>query len=150
MAIREKAPGLDFEDFRLVVRACFHGLQYDTREQFVILNGFITPAMAKKRKVEATGEDNGRGHADFFEGLVNKASLQQLGAWLVELALMDHRDRTPYSYYGDGPKPDPLFETATRWGLDVEAIKAAVSKPAKPARTKRAAKSTDSQQTSPK
>lgn len=56
---------------------------------------------------------------------MSKASLQQMGAWLIELALIEHRERTPYSFYGDGAKPDPLFQTATRWGLDVEAIKAA-------------------------
>ncbi|MGH9353746.1 MAG: hypothetical protein ACRD2G_16560 [Terriglobia bacterium] len=77
--------------------------------------------------MEPTGEDNGRGHAEYFESLVSRASLQQLGAWFVELALMDHRDRMPYSYYGHSPNPDPLFETATRWGLDVESIKACVT-----------------------
>jgi ParB family chromosome partitioning protein len=129
-AIREKARqdrNLDLEDFRLVAREFFHRLQYDTAKQFVILNGFITPGIAKKRKIEPSGEDNGRGHSEFFESLVSKTSLQQLGAWLVELALIHHRDRTPYSYCGETPKPDPLFETATRWGLDVEAITAAVT-----------------------
>ncbi|HEV2500705.1 MAG TPA: hypothetical protein VGY31_14100 [Terriglobia bacterium] len=138
-AIREKARqdrSLDLEDFRLVALAFFHRLQYDTAKQFVILNGFITPAVAKKRKVEPTGEDSSRGHAEYFESLVNKASLQQLGAWLLELALMDHQDHAPSCYYSDGPRPDPLFETATRWGLDVESIKAAVSESAKSNRTK--------------
>jgi hypothetical protein len=65
-------------------------------------NGFITPAMAKKRKVEPAGEDNGRAYAEYFEGLVNKASWQELAAWLVELALIHHRDHPPYYYYGDG------------------------------------------------
>lgn len=136
-AIREKARqdrNLDLADFRLIALAFFHRLQFDTAKQFVILNGFITPGTAKKRKVEPTGEDSGRGHAEYFESLVNEASLQQLRAWLVDLALMDHRDRTPYSYHGDGPKPDPLFETATRWGLDVESIKAAATEPAKSSR----------------
>jgi ParB family transcriptional regulator, chromosome partitioning protein len=129
-AIREKARqdrSLDLEDFRVITAAFFQRLQYDTQKQFVILNGFITSAMAKKRKVEPTGEDNGRAHAEYFEGLINKASLQELGTWLVELALIHHRDHTPYYYYGDGPKPDPLFETATRWGLHVEAIKASIT-----------------------
>jgi hypothetical protein len=88
--------------------------------------------------MEATGEDNGRAHGEYFEGLVNKASIQELGAWLVELALIQHRDRTPYSYYGEAPKPDPLFETATRWGLDVEAIKTSVTKQPKPKRKAKA------------
>ncbi len=129
-AIRGKARqdrNLDLEDFRLVAREFFHRLQYDTAKQFVILNGFITQAMAKKRNVEASGEDNDRAHAEYFEDLVNKASLQELGAWLVELAMIGHRDHAPYSYYGDAPKPDPLFETASRWGLNVEAIKASVT-----------------------
>lgn len=140
-AIREKARqnrSLDLEDFRLVTRGFFQRLQYDTEKEFVILNGFITPAMAKKRKVEATGEDNGRAHSEFFEGLVNKASLQELSAWLVELALIGYRDHAPYCYYGDGPKPDPLFETATRWGLDVEAIKASVTDQPKTKRRRKA------------
>jgi hypothetical protein len=138
-AIREKARqdrNLDLEDFRLVAREFFHRLQYDTAKQFVILNGFITPGIAKKRKIEPTGEDNGRGHTEYFEGLVNNASLQELGCWLVELAHIDQRDRAPYSYYGETPKPDPLFETASRWGIDVEAIKAAVVGPAKSGKTK--------------
>jgi ParB family transcriptional regulator, chromosome partitioning protein len=137
-AIREKARQdrrLDLEDFRLVAREFFARLPYDTAKQFVILNGFVTPGMPKKRKVEATGEDNGRAHSQFFDGLVTKASLQELSAWLIELALI-HRDHTPYCYYGDGPKPDPLFETATRWGLDVEAIKAAVTEASKSAKPK--------------
>ncbi|MGH9405161.1 MAG: hypothetical protein ACRD5K_19290, partial [Candidatus Acidiferrales bacterium] len=133
---------LHLEDFRLVTREFFHRLQYDTEKQFVILNGFITPAMAKKRKVEASGEDNRQEHTRYFEKLVGNADLKQLGAWLVELALIHHRDRTPYSYYGDTPKPDPLYGTATRWSLDVEAIKAvesikaSVIEPAKSNRTK--------------
>jgi hypothetical protein len=137
--IREKARqdrNLDLEDFRFVAREFFACLQHDVAKQFVILNGFITPAMAKKRKVEATGEDNGRAHAEYFEGLVNNASLQELGAWLVELALIGSRDHAPYSYYSDGPKPDPLFETASRWGIDVEAIKAAVTEAPKSAKGK--------------
>jgi len=92
--------------------------------------------MAKKRKLEATGEDNLREHTGYFETLLSNASLQQLGAWLVELALIHHRDHAPYAYYGDSKKPDSLFETATRWGLDVEVIKAAVVEPVKPNRTK--------------
>lgn len=68
---------------------------------------------------------------------MNNASLQRLGAWPLELALMEHRDRTAHSYYGDGPKPDPLFETAARWGLDVEVIKAVASELSKPGRIKR-------------
>lgn len=137
-AIRQKARNdrsLDLDDFRLVTLSFFQRLQFDTAKQFVILNSFITPGLAKKRKIEPTGEDNGRGHTEYFEGLVNKASLQQLGAWLIELTLLHHRDHTPYSYV-DGPKPDPLFEMAARWGLDVEAIKAAVSEQSKPTRTK--------------
>jgi hypothetical protein len=131
-AICEKARQdrtLDLEDSRVITAAFFQRLQYDTQKQFVILNGFVTPAMAKKRKVEPTGKDNGRGHSEFFEALVNKASLQELGAWLVELALIHHGDHAPYSYYGDGPKPDPLLETAMRWGLEIEAIKAAAAEP---------------------
>ncbi|HTV53970.1 MAG TPA: hypothetical protein VMI06_03560 [Terriglobia bacterium] len=138
-AIREKARqdrSLDVDDFRLLAVGFFQRLQFDTAKQFVILNGFITAAIAKKRKIEPTGEDNGRGHSEYFEGLVNNASLPELGAWLVELSLIDHRDRVPYSYYGDGPNPDPLFETAIRWGLDVDVIKAAVTEPAKASRTK--------------
>jgi len=85
--------------------------------------------------MEPTGEDNGRGHSEYFESLVNQASLQQLGAWLIALTLIHHRDHTPYSYYSDTAKPGPLFDTATRWGLDPESIKAAVTKPAKSNRT---------------
>jgi hypothetical protein len=140
--IREKARqdrNLDLKDFRLVAREFFRRLPYDTAKQFVILNGFITPGVAKKRKIEPTGEDNGTEHTRYFEGLVSTATIQQLGAWLVELALIHHRDRTPYSYYGESPKPDPLFETASRWGIDVEGIKAAVTEQPKP---KRKAKTT--------
>jgi hypothetical protein len=64
-----------------MTRQFLHRLPYDQAKQFVVLNGFITPAMAKKRKVKPTGEDNSRGHTKHFESLVNKASLQQLGAW---------------------------------------------------------------------
>lgn len=138
-AIREKARqerGLDLDDVRLVALGFFHRLPLDSAKQFVILNGFITPGIAKKRKIEPTGEDNGRGHSEYFEGLVSKASLQELRAWLVELALIGCRDHGPHCYYSDGPKPDPLIETATRWGLDVEAIKAAAREPAKSNRTK--------------
>jgi len=56
-AIREKARSdwsLDLEDFRLITREFFHRLQYDTQKQFVILAGFVAPAMAKKCKVEPT------------------------------------------------------------------------------------------------
>ncbi|HEX5432865.1 MAG TPA: hypothetical protein VFY05_01400, partial [Candidatus Angelobacter sp.] len=84
------------------------------------------------------------GHSEYFEGLVSKASFQELGAWLVELALMDHRGHTPYSYYGDGPKPDPLFETAARWGLDVEAIRATATVPANSGRAKLKRKTSES------
>ncbi|MDE3179484.1 MAG: hypothetical protein KGM47_07455, partial [Acidobacteriota bacterium] len=139
-AIREKARqdrSLDLDDFRLVALAFFHRLPYDTAKQFVVLNGFITQACAKKRKVEATGEDNGRGHGEYFEGLVSKASVQEMGAWLVELALTDHRDRAPYSCYGDGSRPDPLFATAARWGLDVESIKASVTDQLRTKRSKK-------------
>jgi ParB family transcriptional regulator, chromosome partitioning protein len=139
-AIRQKARqdrSLDLDDFRLLGLEFFRRQQYDTQKQFVILNGFITPSMAKKRKVEPSGEDNGRAHSEFFESLVNKASLQELGAWLVELALIHHRDRSPYSYYGETPKPDPLYETATRWGLDVEAIKASVTEQPKAKRRRK-------------
>jgi hypothetical protein len=115
-----------------MTREFFQRLPYDLAKQFVVLNGFITPAMAKKGKAEATGEDNAREHSRYFESLVSNASGQQLGAWLVEIALIQRRDHTPYSYYGDTAKPDPLFDTATRWGLDIESIKAAVSEPAKP------------------
>ncbi len=95
--------------------------------------------MAKKRKVEPTGEDNGRAYAEYFEGLVNKASLQELAAWLVELALIHHRDHPPYYYYGDGPQPDPLFETAARWGINVDAIKSAATESRKSDNGKRKA-----------
>lgn len=142
-AIREKARqdrSLDLEDLRLVAREFFHRLQYDTEKQFVILNGFVTPAMAKKRKVEASGEDNGGEHGRYFEKLLADADLKQIGAWLIDLALIHHRDHAPYSYCGDGPKPDPLFETAARWGLDLEAIKAAVTEQKKSANSKRQAK----------
>lgn len=136
-AIRENARqdrSLDVEDFRLAALGFFQRLPFDTAKQFVILNGFITPGIAKKRKIEPTGEDNGRGHTEYFNGLVSNASLQQLGAWLVDLSLIDHRDHAPYCYYSDGAKPDPLFETATRWGLDVEAIRAAVTEQPKRSR----------------
>jgi ParB family transcriptional regulator, chromosome partitioning protein len=139
-AVREKARqdrSLDLDDFRVAALGFFQRLQFDTAKQFVILNGFITPGIAKKRKVEATGEDNGRAHAEYFEGLVNKASLQELGAWLVELALVHYRDHPPYCYYEDGPKPDPLFETATRWGLDIEAIKANIADQPRAKRTRK-------------
>jgi ParB family chromosome partitioning protein len=138
-AVREKARqdrSLDLEDFRLVAAGFFHRLQFDTAKQFVILNGFITPGTAKKRKVEPTGDDNGTEHTRYFESLVSTATLQQLGAWLVELALIHHRDRIPFSYYGEASKPDPLLETASRWGVDIEAIKAAVTEPAKSGKPK--------------
>jgi hypothetical protein len=93
--------------------------------------------VAKKHKVEATGEDNGRAHAEFSEGLVNKATSQELGAWLVELGLIGHRDHAPYCYYEDSSKLDPLFETTARWGLDVEAIKASVTDQPKAKRSRK-------------
>lgn len=102
--------------------------------RFAIMNGFVAPATAKKRKVQATGEDAGRAQAEFFDSLVNKASEQELGAWLIELAVVQHRAQGPYSQCGDSPKPDPLFEIATRWGLDVESITAAVAEQPKPKR----------------
>lgn len=146
--LREKARqdrSLDLEDFRFITREFFHRLPYDTAKQFVILNGFITTGMAKRRKVKATGEDNGSEHARYFDSLVSAASLQQLGAWLVELALIQHRDYAPYSYSGDAPKPDPLFEAARRWGLNVEAISAVVTERPKSERStaKRSTKDRD-------
>ncbi len=68
---------------------------------------------------------------------MSNVSRQQLGAWLVEIALIQRRDHTPYSYYGDTAKPDPLFETAARWRLDVEAIKAANTENPKPLRKRK-------------
>lgn len=68
--------------------------------------------------------------------LLTKASLQKLGAWLVELALISYRDHAPHCYYSEGPKPDPLFETAARWGLNAEVIKAAVTDQTKKVRWK--------------
>ncbi|MGH9327277.1 MAG: hypothetical protein ACRD2B_11435, partial [Terriglobia bacterium] len=95
-----------------------------------------------------TGEDNGQEHTRYFEKLVGDADLKQLGVWLVELALVHCRDHTSYYYYGDGLKPDPLFETATRWGIDVEAIKAVVTGSAKRSRTEREPKPKRAHETS--
>lgn len=76
-SIREKARrdrSLELDDFRRITRQLFRRLQYGTHNQFVITSGFITPGTAKKQKVEAIGEDNGRAHAEYFEGLVRKPS----------------------------------------------------------------------------
>lgn len=116
-------------------RAFVHRLHYDIEKQVVILNDFTTPAMASKRKVEATGEGNGRAHAEYFEGLVSKACLQELGAYLIDLTLIQRRDHIPCSYYGDAARPDRLFETAARRGLDVGAIKASATDQPKPRHT---------------
>lgn len=63
--------------------------------------------------------------------------MQELGAWFIELALSHHQDHGPYSYYGDGPKPDPLFETIERWGLYVKAIKASATDQSKSKRSRK-------------
>jgi ParB family transcriptional regulator, chromosome partitioning protein len=118
-AVREKARQdrtLDLDDLRFITTGFFNRLQYDAAKQFVILNGFITPGMAKKRKIEATGEDNGTEHTRYFDGLVSTATIQQLGAWLVELALVEHRDHAPYSYAGDKTVRDPLLEPGAKLG----------------------------------
>jgi hypothetical protein len=55
-------------------------------------------------------------------------------------ALIHHRDHPPYYYYGDGPQPeDPLFETAARWGINVDAIKSAATESRKSDNGKRKA-----------
>lgn len=61
-AIRGKARqdrSLDLDDIRLINREFFHRPQHDTAKRSVILNGFITPGMAKKRKAEPTGKITG-------------------------------------------------------------------------------------------
>ncbi|MGH9773144.1 MAG: hypothetical protein ACRD4Q_15840, partial [Candidatus Acidiferrales bacterium] len=101
---------------------------------------YITPAMAKQRKVEPSGTDNGNDYIKYFQNLVAKADLKQLGAWLLELALIQHRDHAPYSYAGDKTVRDPLMETAKRWAVNTTLASAAVDGPSKPAQLKKATK----------
>ena len=57
-AIREKARkarSLDLTDYRLITAEFFARLHFDTAKQFVVLNGYVTPAMAKQRKVDPSG-----------------------------------------------------------------------------------------------
>jgi len=68
---------------------------------------------------------------------LSNASLQGLGAWLVDLAHIQHQGREPYHYYGEASKPDLLIETAMRWGLEVETIKAAITEQRKPKQRKK-------------
>ena len=56
----------------------------------------------------------------------------------VGLALIQHRDHAPYCCYGDAPEPDPLLETAMRWGIDAEARIKAVTERAKPKQSQKA------------
>lgn len=139
-AIREKARkgrSLDLADYRLVTSEFFARLHFDTSKQFVVLNGYVTRAMAKQRKVEPTGSDNGSDYSKYFENLVAKADLKQLGAWLLELALIQHGDHTPYSWAGDKTVRDPLVETARRWGVDLKSICSALEDKPKSAQSKK-------------
>jgi hypothetical protein len=120
-----------------ITRRCLH---FDISKQFVVLNGYVTSAMAKQRKVEPSGGDNGNDYTKYFESLVAKADLKQLGAWLLELALIQHRDHAPYSYAGDKTVRDPLLETAQRWGVDVKAVCTELETKSKPAQPDKAAK----------
>ncbi|MGH9402315.1 MAG: hypothetical protein ACRD2P_09425, partial [Terriglobia bacterium] len=96
--------------------------------------------MAKQRKVEPSGSDNGNDYTTYFQNLVAKADLKQLGAWLLELALIQHRDHAPYSYAGDKTVRDSLLETAKRWGVDAKAVCSAVETKSKPAQKKQTTK----------
>lgn len=142
-AIREKARkgrSLDLADYRLITSELFARLHFDTSKQFVVLNGYVTPAMAKHRKSEPSGSVNGNDYTTYFQNLVAKADLKQLGAWLLELALVQHRDHAPYSYAGEKTVRDPLLETARRWEVDVKAVCSAVENKSKPAQPNKAAK----------
>lgn len=142
-AIREKARkarSLDLTDYRLITAEFFARLHFDTFKQFVVLNGYVTSAMAKQRKAEPTGSDTGNDYSKHSEGLVVKADLKQLGAWLLELALIQHRDHAPYSYAGDKTVRDPLFETARRWGVDVKSVCCAVRSKLNPAQQRKTEK----------
>ncbi|MGH9353744.1 MAG: hypothetical protein ACRD2G_16550, partial [Terriglobia bacterium] len=142
-AIREKARkarSLDLTDYRLITSEFFARLHFDPSKQFVVLNGYVTPPMAKQRKVEPSGSDNGNDYTRYFQNLVAKADLKQLGAWLLELALIQHRDHAPYSYAGDKTVRDPLFETAKRWGVDTKAVCSTVETESKPAQKKQTTK----------
>ncbi|HEV2418025.1 MAG TPA: hypothetical protein VGX94_09480 [Terriglobia bacterium] len=142
-AIREKARkarSLDLTDYRLITSEFFARLHFDTSKQFVVLNGYVTPAMAKQHKAESSGSDNDNDYTKYFQKLVVKADLKQLGAWLLELALIQHRDHAPYSYAGDKTARDPLFETATRWGVNAKAVCSAVEAKSKPAQKKQTTK----------
>ncbi|MGH9449370.1 MAG: ParB/RepB/Spo0J family partition protein [Terriglobia bacterium] len=142
-AIREKARkvrSLDLPDYRLVTSEFFARLHFDTSKQFVVANGYVTPAMAKQRKVEPSGSDNGNDYAKYFENLIGNADLKQLGTWLTELALIQHRDHAPYSYAGDKTVRDPLMETAKRWAVITTLASAAVDGPSKPAKSKKTTK----------
>lgn len=112
-----------------------------------MLNGYVTPAIAKQRKIEPSGpsgNDNGNDYTTYFQNLVAQVSLKQLGAWLLELALIHHRDHAPYSYAGDKAVRDPLFETAKRWGVDAKAVCSAVETKSKPGQTKQTTKPANS------
>lgn len=142
-AIREKTRkgrSLDLADYRLITSEFFARLHFDTSKHFVVLNGYVTPSMAKQRKVEPSGSDNGNDYTKYFQNLVAKADLKQLGAWLLELALIQHRDHAPYSYTGDRTVRDPLFDMARRWGVDVKGVCAALETTPKPVQPKKAAK----------
>ncbi|HEX5483315.1 MAG TPA: hypothetical protein VFZ08_11890 [Terriglobia bacterium] len=142
-AIREKARkgrSLDLTDYRLITSEFFARLHFDTSKQFVVLNGYVTPAMAKQRKVEPSGSDNGNDYTTYFQNLVAKADLKQLGAWLLELALIQHRDHAPYSYAGDKTMSDPLFETARRWRVDAKSVCPAAGNKSNPAQQRKTEK----------
>ncbi len=71
-AIREKARqdrSLDLEDFRLMTREFFQRLPRDLAKRFIVLKGFITPGIAKNRKMEPTAEDNSREHSRYSRAL---------------------------------------------------------------------------------
>ena len=72
-AIREKAGkgrSLDLADYRLVTSEFFARLHFDTSKQFVVLNGYVTPAMAKQRKVEPSGSDNGNDYTKYASSAI--------------------------------------------------------------------------------
>ncbi|HEV2498316.1 MAG TPA: hypothetical protein VGY31_01900 [Terriglobia bacterium] len=142
-AIREnarKGRSLDLTDYRLITSEFFARLHFDTSKQFVVVNGYATPAKAKQRRTEPSGSDNCHDYTKYFERLVAKADLKQLGAWLLELALCPHRDHAPYSYAGDKTVRDPLLETARRWGVDVKAVCTELETKSKPAQPNKAAR----------
>jgi len=52
-----------------MTREFFQRLPRDLAKRFIVLKGFITPGIAKNRKMEPTAEDNSREHSRYSRAL---------------------------------------------------------------------------------